>query len=222
MEFVAATNNAKKMEEIKRILENLGHSVLSQKEAGITIEPEENATTFEGNALIKAREIALVANKPVIADDSGLCVTALDGAPGVYSARYCGRHGDDDANNVKLLQEMQNVHAGERNAKFVSCICVYLPQEGKEGRYMTVEGECPGQIGFECVGDNGFGYDPLFIPNFVGVEKHGTKKEQNIQNRTYAQLTADEKDAISHRGSAMRQMQEKLDDFLKIVPTLSK
>ncbi len=214
MDFVAATNNAKKMEEIKRILENLGHTVVSQKQAGILHEPVEDAQTFEGNAIIKAKEIAIIAQKPVIADDSGLCVEALNGEPGVYSARYCGKHGDDNANNDKLLKNMQNIKLGNRQAKFVSSICVYFPNKNKDDEFFTVSGECLGQIGFECIGDNGFGYDPLFIPDYVGIKKHGLEKVLNKEKRTYAQLLADEKDAISHRGVAMRLMQEKLKQII--------
>ena len=104
MEFVAATNNAHKLKEMRRILERMGHTVLSQKEAGVSLDPEENGTTFSENACIKAQAISEACQKPTVADDSGLCVEALNGAPGVYSARYCGRHGDDGANNQKLMQ----------------------------------------------------------------------------------------------------------------------
>ena len=109
MEFIAATNNPGKMAEMRRILERMGHTVRSQREAGVTLEPEENGTTFAENARIKARAICEAASTATIADDSGLCVDALDGAPGVYSARYCGRHGDDEANNDKLLEELAGV-----------------------------------------------------------------------------------------------------------------
>ena len=111
MKICAATGNAGKLRELRRILEAQGHEVVSQKELGITIEPEETGTTFEENALIKAETICKASGLPTIADDSGLCVDALDGAPGVYSARYCGRHGDDEANNDKLLEKMKDVPA---------------------------------------------------------------------------------------------------------------
>ena len=127
MEFIAATNNPGKMAEMRRILERMGHTVRSQREAGVTLEPEENGTTFAENARIKARAICEAAGTATIADDSGLCVDALDGAPGVYSARYCGRHGDDEANNDKLLEELAGVPEGKRAARFVSSICVCLP-----------------------------------------------------------------------------------------------
>ena len=210
MEFIAATNNPGKMAEMRRILERMGHTVRSQREAGVTLEPEENGTTFAENARIKARAICEAAGTATIADDSGLCVDALDGAPGVYSARYCGRHGDDEANNDKLLDAMQAVPAGQRGAKFVSAVCFILP----DGRHLTCMGECPGSIAFERLcGDYGFGYDPLFIPADCGVGKHD--KRPNTEGRSYAQLTPDEKDAISHRGNALAELEKELPDFLK-------
>ena len=192
MKICAATGNAGKLRELRRILEAQGHEVVSQKQLGITIEPEETGTTFAENALIKAETICKACGLPTIADDSGLCVEALGGAPGVYSARYCGRHGDDEANNDKLLDAMQAVPAGQRGAKFVSAVC----------------------IAFERLcGDYGFGYDPLFIPTDCGVGKHD--KRPNTEGRSYAQLTPDEKDAISHRGNALAELEKELPDFLK-------
>ena len=209
MEFIAATNNPGKMAEMRRILERMGHTVRSQREAGVTLEPEENGTTFAENARIKARAICEAAGTATIADDSGLCVDALDGAPGVYSARYCGRHGDDEANNDKLLDVMQAVPAGQRGAKFVSAVCFILP----DGRHLTCMGECPGSIAFERLcGEYGFGYDPLFIPADCGVGKHD--KRPNTEGRSYAQLTPDEKDAISHRGNALAVLEQQLPGFL--------
>ena len=205
----AATGNAGKLRELRRILEAQGHEVVSQKELGITIEPEETGTTFAENALIKAETICKASSLPTIADDSGLCVDALDGAPGVYSARYCGHHGDDEANNDKLLAAMQAVPAGPRGAKFVSAVCFILP----DGRHLTCMGECPGSIAFtRLCGDYGFGYDPLFIPADCGVGK--TDKRPNTENRSYAQLTPDEKDAISHRGNALAELEKQLPSFL--------
>jgi len=184
MEFIAATNNPGKMAEMRRILERMGHTVRSQREAGVTLEPEENGTTFAENACIKARAICEAAGTATIADDSGLCVDALDGAPGVYSARYCGRHGDDEANNDRLLAELADVEEGKRAAKFVSAVCFYLP----EGRYVTYLGECPGRVIFERRGTNGFGYDPLFVPDEVGLAGGGVRP--NTEGRTYAELEA--------------------------------
>lgn len=209
MDFIAATNNKGKMTEIRRILERMGHTVQSQREAGITLEPEENGTTFAENAKIKAKAICEASGRATIADDSGLCVDALGGAPGVYSARYSGVHGDDEANNDKLLRELADVPEEKRGAHFASCVCVYLP----DGRCAVYEGICPGRIGFERRGDNGFGYDPLFIPEYTGIPG----KDASIINRegrSYAQLMADEKDAVSHRGQAMKKMEAELEKFI--------
>ena len=210
MKICAATGNAGKLRELRRILEAQGHEVASQKELGITIEPDETGTTFEENALIKAETICKASGLPTIADDSGLCVDALEGAPGVYSARYCGRHGDDEANNDKLLENMQDVPAERRGAKFVAAVCFILPT----GRHLTCRGECPGKVAFaRLAGDYGFGYDPLFIPDECGVGK--AEKRPNTEGRSYAQLTPDEKDAISHRGVALAKLEKELPEFLK-------
>ena len=207
MTICAATNNPGKLKELRRILEAQGHTVKSQKELGIGLEPEETGATFAENALIKAREICRASGLPTVADDSGLAVEALFGAPGVYSARYCGVHGRDGANNEKLLAELAAVPEGARGAKFVSAVCLYLPG----GRQLTVTGECRGRVGFSPVGENGFGYDPLFIPDEIGRDG---AKAPNDQNLTYAQLTDAEKDAISHRGEALRRLQAALPAFL--------
>lgn len=209
MEFIAATNNAGKLAELRRILTRMGHTVQSQREAGIALEPEETGETFEENAQIKARAVCAEAGRPTIADDSGLCVDALDGAPGVHSARYCGYHGDDEANNDKLLEALANTPEGNRAARFVSCVCVCLP----DGRCAVFRGDCPGRIGFVRRGTNGFGYDPLFIPDAVGIPE----TRETVPNRsgcTYAELTAGEKDAISHRGRAMALLEMQLPEFL--------
>ena len=208
MLICAATGNAGKLKEIRRILEAQGHEVKSQKELGITLEPEETGTTFAENALIKAKAICEASGLPTLADDSGLMVEALGGAPGVYSARYCGRHGDDEANNDKLLAELADVEEGKRAAKFVSAVCFYLP----EGRSVTYLGECPGRVIFERRGTNGFGYDPLFVPDDVGLAEGGVRP--NTEGRTYAELEAIEKDAISHRGKAMALLDKNLAAFL--------
>lgn len=208
MLICAATGNAGKLKEIRRILEAQGHQVKSQKELGITLEPEETGTTFAENALIKAKAICEASGLPTLADDSGLMVEALGGAPGVYSARYCGRHGDDEANNDKLLAELAGVEEGKRAAKFVSAVCFYLP----ESRFVTYLGECPGRVIFERRGTNGFGYDPLFVPDEVGLAEGGVRP--NTEGRTYAELEAIEKDAISHRGKAMALLDKNLAAFL--------
>ena len=207
MKFVAATNNSHKLAEMRRILERMGHTVVSQSEAGVHIEPDETGATFSENAVIKARAICGACGLPTVADDSGLCVGALDGAPGVYSARYAGVHGDDGANNQKLLRELDGVEAARRSAKFVSAVCVCLP----DGAHEVYLGECPGSIGFDERGTNGFGYDPLFIPTDVGA---GAACVPNTEGRTYAQLSADEKDAISHRARALAKLEQDLPRFL--------
>lgn len=208
MLICAASNNAGKLKELRRILERMGHEVKSLRELGITLDPEETGTTFAENARIKAEAFCQASGLPTVADDSGLCVYALHGAPGVYSARYCGHHGDDAANNAKLLREMADVPAEQRTARFVSAVCFLLP----DGRELLVEGECPGSVAFTETGSNGFGYDPLFIPDRVGLPD-GTTAE-NTARRSYAELADAEKDAISHRGRAMEKLDAQLPAFL--------
>ncbi len=215
MKICAATGNAGKLRELRRILQAQGHEVVSQKELGISLEPEETGKTFEENALIKAQAICAVCGLATIADDSGLCVDALGGAPGVYSARYCGHHGDDEANNDKLLAEMAGIPLEKRSARFVSTVCLMLP----DGRQLTCRGECPGYIAFERhAGEYGFGYDPLFIPDERGLAGQSGKRA-NTEHSSYAQLTPEEKDAVSHRGRALEQLQKELPDFLSKEPT---
>ena len=208
MLICAASNNAGKLKELRRILERMGHQVKSLRELGIDLDPEETGTTFAENARIKAEAFCKASGLPTVADDSGLCVDALNGAPGVYSARYAGHHGDDAANNAKLLQEMKQVPAEQRTARFVSAVCFLMP----DGRELLVEGECPGTVAFEETGTNGFGYDPLFVPDRVGLPD-GTTVE-NTARRSYAELADGEKDAISHRGRAMEKLDAQLPAFL--------
>ena len=209
MKICAATGNPGKLRELRRILEAQGHQVLSQKELGLDLDPEETGSTFAENAAIKAAAFAAASRLPTVADDSGLCVDALDGAPGVYSARYCGRHGDDEANNDKLLRVMQDLPAEKRGARFVSAVCLMMP----DGRALTCMGECPGHVAFaRQPGDYGFGYDPLFIPDERGVPGGG--KRPNTEHDSYAQLTPEEKDAISHRGRALEELEKRLPTFL--------
>lgn len=164
------------------MLEPLGYTLYSQKEKGISIEVEENGTTFEENAFLKAKAIYDLTGCAALADDSGLCVDALSGAPGVYSARYAGEPCDDKKNNEKLLKAMDGVE--NRAAQFVSVIC-YIDPQGKDHYF---RGECPGEVGFEEKGNGGFGYDPLFM----------------VGEKSYAEMTGAEKDAVSHRGRAIR------------------
>ncbi len=184
MDIILATNNKNKVKELKRMLEPLGYTLYAQKEKGIQLEVEENGTTFEENAALKARAIYELTGCAALADDSGLCVDALNGAPGVYSARFSGEPCDDHRNNVKLLAELDGVE--NRAAQFVSVIC-YIDEKGKEHFF---RGECKGKIGYEEVGDLSFGYDPVFM----------------VGDKAYSQMTAEEKDAISHRGNAIRML----------------
>ena len=196
MDFLIATHNMKKRDELQRILSPLGVHVLTADEAGVDLtDVEETGTTFEENALLKARSGCKEGKMPCIADDSGLCVDALDGAPGVYSARFAGEHGNDDKNNKKLLSLLSDVPSEKRTARFVSTVACVFP----DGRELVVRGECEGKIGYEKRGENGFGYDPLF---YVG-------------ERTFAEFTPEEKDAVSHRGNALRALVKALPAYLE-------
>lgn len=197
MDYIIATHNMKKRDELQRILSPLGIRVLLAEEAGIELtDVDETGTTFEENALLKAESGCKESGMPCIADDSGIAVDYLDGAPGVYSARYAGGHGDDEANNQKLLRELADVPDEERGAAYVSVVCCVYP----DGKVISARGECRGRIGYTPIGNGGFGYDPYFLPEEYGYEK------------TMAQLTADEKDAISHRGKAVREIALKIGD----------
>lgn len=188
MDFLIATHNMKKRAELERILKPIGVRVLLAEEAGVELtDIEETGVTFEENAFLKADSGCKESGMPCIADDSGLAVDALDGAPGVYSARYAGEHGNDEKNNELLLKNLSNIPMDKRTARFVSTVCCCFP----DGRHMTVRGECEGKIAFEPAGEGGFGYDPLFLPD-------------EFPGKTMAQLTAEEKDSISHRGKALR------------------
>lgn len=186
MTFVAATGNAHKLVEIARILTPLGHTVISQQEAGVDCAPEETGKTFAENARIKAEAVRKAANLPTIADDSGLCVDVLQGAPGIYSARYAGENATDDDRITKLLGALDGIPQEKRDAQFVCAVCCLFP----DGREVAVEGVCEGRISFAKDGADGFGYDPVFIEAATG--------------KTFAALTSAEKDACSHRGKALR------------------
>lgn len=179
--IVFATNNENKLREAGEILAPLGIKVISQREAGADCEPEENGVTFAENAIIKAKTVYDIVKCPVIADDSGLCVDALGGRPGVYSARYAPK-GEECG---KLLDEMQDVPEEKRGAAF-ECVIAYVDGETE----FTVSGSCHGSIGFEERGTNGFGYDPIFM----------------CGGRTMAEMTSEEKNELSHRGSALREL----------------
>lgn len=195
MRFLVATHNAKKLRELSRILEPLGIEAVTDRELGQPLtEVEETGTTFEKNAYLKAASACRETGLPAIADDSGLAVDALDGAPGVYSARYAGENATDAERIAKLLRELDGVPAEKRTAQFVSVVCCVFP----DGRTLSVRGECPGRIGFAPRGEGGFGYDPVF----------------EVGDRTYAELSAEEKDAISHRGNALRKLKTALENYL--------
>ena len=195
MKLVLASKNEKKLAEMNAILSELGVEVCSEAQAGVDVDVEETGTTFEENSLLKAKAVMEASGLPAIADDSGLCVDALNGAPGVYSARYGGPELDDTGRYRLLLKNLRGQMP--RTAKFVSVITCCFPN----GDVITARGECPGTIAFAPMGEGGFGYDPVFfIP--------GLKK-------TFAQLSAQEKNAISHRGRALALFQQKLKDYLK-------
>jgi XTP/dITP diphosphohydrolase len=190
---IIASNNSHKIEEIKEILRAFPYEVISLKEANIDFEVVEDGKTFEENAYKKAKEIMELTNEICLADDSGLEVYALDSAPGVYSARFSGEPSNDRRNNEKLLRVLLKVPEDERGARFVSSLVMLFP----EGLDIRAEGYVEGVIGHVGVGNNGFGYDPLFI-----IPK---------LNKTFAQLTTEEKNAISHRGNALKLLKTRLE-----------
>ncbi len=191
--IVIASNNAHKIQEISHMLEDR-LNVISMAEAGFTDEIDENGETFEENAAIKARAVAKATGYCALGDDSGLSVDALDGAPGVHSARYCGRHGDDKANNDLLIANMADIPAEDRTAEFVCAMALSLPN----GDVTTVRGACPGVITFTPRGEGGFGYDPYF---------------EYLSGETFAEMAQEEKNQISHRANAMRLMLPYLEEL---------
>jgi len=188
--ILIASNNKKKLKELKEIL-GREFSVVSLKEAGIEVDVVEDAGTFAGNAMKKAVEIADLSDMLTLADDSGLCVNALGGRPGVYSARYAGEDKNDYKNNTKLLSDLEGID--ERSAKFVSVICI----ASAEGALGLFRGEVEGAISHEMKGEKGFGYDPIFVPKGFDI--------------SFAQMDSRQKNAISHRKKAI----EKAADFLR-------
>lgn len=194
MTFLLATHNLKKRAELARILAPLGITVQTADEAGVALtDVEETGETFEENAVLKAESGCRESGMPCVADDSGLEVDALDGAPGVYSARYAGEHGNDGKNIEKLLDALRDVPQEKRTARFVCTACCMFP----DGTRRITRGVCEGTIGFAPSGNGGFGYDPVFLP-------------AEAQGRTMAQLTDSEKDAISHRRRALEQLAQAL------------
>lgn len=195
MKFVLASKNQKKLVEMNAILSQLGIEVCSEADAGVDVEVEETGSTFEENSLLKARAVMEASGLPAVADDSGLCVDALNGAPGVYSARYGGPELDDTGRYRLLLENLRG--QSPRTARFVSVITCCFPN----GDVLTARGECPGTIAFAPMGEGGFGYDPVF---FLPEKK-----------KTFAQLTAEEKNAISHRGKALETFRARLEEYFK-------
>lgn len=191
MKLVIATHNEHKVIEFSRILAPLGIEVIT---ADIS-EPVEDGKTFADNAYIKARAACEETGLPVVADDSGICVDALNGAPGIYSARYGGDSLDDRGRLFKLLEDMKDIPEGKRQGNFTSAICCVFPN----GDRIDAEGKCLGEIGFEPIGEHGFGYDPIFMQNGV----------------SFGTLSDEEKDKRSHRGKSLREFAKKLEEYLK-------
>lgn len=191
MKMILASNNPEKLREVREILTPYGISVISQSEAGIKIEVEETGTTFAENSELKAKAVYDLTHMPVIADDSGIAVDALNGEPGIYSARYGGKGLDDVDRCHLLLKNMEGVPDEDRTARFV-CVITYFDENGTSHQF---DGKIEGKIGYEMIGSNGFGYDPLFM----------------VGDRSLAEYTEDEKNSVSHRGNALR----KLEAYLK-------
>ncbi|MDD6042573.1 MAG: XTP/dITP diphosphatase [Eubacteriaceae bacterium] len=191
--IIAATRNKHKIVEIDAITKKFGMDIISRDEAGLPKdEVEEDGTTFEENSYKKAYEIMKISNRITIADDSGICVDYLDGAPGIYSARYAGEECDDAANRLKMLAELEGVPAEKRGAKYVCVITMVFP----DGETLVARGECRGHIGFEEIGTNGFGYDSIFIPEGYDI--------------TFAEFEPEDKNKISHRAEALIKLEELL------------
>ena len=196
MKLLLATNNAHKAREIREILRDSFSEIVTMRDAGVAFEVEEDGLTFRENALKKAVEtLAFVQDRfdAVLADDSGLCVDAIDGAPGVFSARFSGEAHNDAANNAKLIRLLKDVPDGKRTARF--CCCIALARNGREP--IVVQGEVEGTILHEARGENGFGYDPYFFYAPFG--------------KSFAELSADEKNTVSHRKRALMMLREVLD-----------
>jgi XTP/dITP diphosphohydrolase len=192
-EIVIASKNLGKIAEFKRILGEVGISIITDIEFP---DVDESGSTFEENALLKAHAISRYTNLPALADDSGLAVDYLDGAPGIFSARWSGVHGDDGANIKRLLEDLNGVALEHRGAKFVAVLALVRP----DGEELLVRGELRGKIRNQPVGVNGFGYDPIFEPE--------------NSNRTLGEMSAAEKDAISHRSKALTELTPRIRPFL--------
>ena len=199
MRIVFATGNMDKMREVRQILAGLSCDIISMAEAGCDVDIEEDGTTFEENALIKARAVAdKLPGDIVLADDSGLVIDYLGGEPGIYSARYLGKDTSYHVKNMNFVERLEGVPDEERTARFVCAIAAVLP----DGQELTTTGTYEGIIGYEEKGENGFGYDPVFFLPDVG--------------KYSAELTDEEKHARSHRGKALRAMREKLEGIITV------
>lgn len=192
MKILIATHNKKKKAELQRILLPLGIEIVTTDDIGISLtDVEETGTTFEENSFLKSDSGCKESGLPCIADDSGLAVDALGGAPGVYSARYAGEHGNDEKNIDKLLEALKDVPDEKRTAKFVCAVTCVFP----DGKVIRTRGECHGVIAHERIGYGGFGYDPVFL----------------CGEKSFGELTSEEKDAVSHRGKALRMLVQELE-----------
>lgn len=196
MRIIFATGNEGKMREIRMIMADLGLEILSMKEAGLFADVDENGTTFEENAVIKAKAIAALCNDIVLADDSGLEVDALNKEPGVYSARYMGEDTSYRIKNANIIERLAGVPEEERTARFVCAIAAVLP----DGKVLECKAAMEGRIGYEERGENGFGYDPIFM-----LPEYG---------KSTAEISSEKKNELSHRGKALRMMKEKLQEVL--------
>ena len=195
LKLVLASQNKHKLEEFSRIMKPLGIEVISQKDAGVDVDPDENGTTFAQNAMIKAKAVFEKCGAAVVADDSGICVDALGGEPGIYSARYGGDTSMTDNDRLELLlKNMKDVPDGKRGAHFACAIACIMPN----GDEIVTEKHCYGTIAHEKSGDGGFGYDPIFL----------------VDGKSFADIPGEEKDKISHRGQALRDFAEKLEEYL--------
>lgn len=192
MKFIIATNNKKKLVEMERILKPLGIEAVSAKDAGVVLdEVDETGTTFGENAFLKANAAYIKTGMPAVADDSGICVDALGGRPGIFSARYSPEDCvTDEDRTAKILEELQGVPDEKRGAHYTCAICCILP----DGSKIEIEETCEGKIGYEFIGDGGFGYDPIFY----------------FGDKTFAQISGEDKDKVSHRGKALRKLQTAL------------
>jgi XTP/dITP diphosphohydrolase len=201
IDLLVATTNPGKFSEVKAFLDKLPMRILSLRDFDNPPEVVEDGATFEANALKKARTMAQFSGLMTLADDSGIEVDALGGAPGIYSARYCGAEGDDDKNNEKLLQELQNVPDEKRTARYVCVLALCTPKE-RSMKEWCIRETCEGRISFSLVGRNGFGYDPLFFfPPF---------------GKTFGEIDRETKATVSHRGKALKKLAEMLPSLVDL------